>query len=83
MTNSNPSNWNTFAERPYTYDIADDQLSAGGVHLWQVRLGPTGWQKRIIQSNGVITNVLLFIGSIILEYIICIYNIVHPVDRFL
>ena len=52
MTNNNPSNWNTFAERPYTYDIADDQLSAGGVHLWQVRLGPTGWQKRIIQSNG-------------------------------
>ncbi len=44
--------WNTYAVRGYTYDAANDQLSAGGVHLHQIRLGAQGWQGRIMQVNG-------------------------------
>lgn len=44
--------WNTFQTRCYTHDVANDQASAGGVHLHQVRKGPAGWQTRICQSNG-------------------------------
>lgn len=44
--------WNTYATRCYTYDVANDQRSAGGVHLHQVRKTKSGWQKRILQSNG-------------------------------
>jgi len=44
--------WNTYATHGYTYDVANDQTSAGGVHLYQVRLTKAGWQKRILQSNG-------------------------------
>jgi hypothetical protein len=46
------NNWNTYATRGYTYDAANDQASAGGVHHHQVRLGKAGWQTRICQSNG-------------------------------
>lgn len=46
------SNWNTYATYGYTHDVANDQSSAGGVHLYQVRLAKAGWQKRICQSNG-------------------------------
>jgi hypothetical protein len=44
--------WNTYATYCYTYDVANDQRSAGGVHLHQVRKTRAGWQKRICQSNG-------------------------------
>lgn len=47
------SNWNTYGTRGYTYDVANNQASAGGVHLHQVRKSKNGgWQKRICQSNG-------------------------------
>lgn len=44
--------WNTYAVSGYTYDVANDQASAGGVHVHEVRKGRAGWQKRICQSNG-------------------------------
>ncbi len=45
--------WNTFRTMAYTYDAANDQGSAGGVHLHQVRKHKSaGWQRRICQSNG-------------------------------
>lgn len=44
--------WTTWATRCYTYDVANDQKSAGGVHLHQVRKTKSGWQARILQSNG-------------------------------
>jgi hypothetical protein len=44
--------WNTYRITGYTYDVANDQRSAGGVHLHQVRKTRSGWQKRILQSNG-------------------------------
>ena len=47
--------WNTYATSCYTFDAANDQRSAGGVHHHQVRHTADGWQKRIKQSNGVHT----------------------------
>ena len=47
--------WNTYSMRGYTHDVANDQRSAGGVHFLQVRRGPAGWQKRVLQSNGTAT----------------------------
>lgn len=44
--------WNTYATTGYTHDVANDQASAGGVHLHQVRRSRRGWQKRVVQSNG-------------------------------
>jgi hypothetical protein len=44
--------WNTYRITAYTHDVAQDQRSAGGVHLHQVRRTKNGWQKRIVQSNG-------------------------------
>ncbi len=44
--------WNTYRMSGYTHDVANDQRSAGGVHLHQVRHTVSGWQKRIEQSNG-------------------------------
>lgn len=44
--------WTTYARTGYMYDVANDQRSAGGVHLHQVRRTRSGWQKRILQSNG-------------------------------
>lgn len=44
--------WNTYATTCYTYDAANDQRSAGGVHHHQVRKAASGWQYRICQSNG-------------------------------
>lgn len=46
------STWNTYAITGYSYDVANDQRSAGGVHLHQVRKTNSGWQTRIEQSNG-------------------------------
>ena len=46
------NNWNTYCTTGYTYDAANDQASAGGVHLHQIRKTRKGWQKRILQSNG-------------------------------
>lgn len=45
-------NWTTWATRAYTHDVANDQRSAGGVHLHQVRKIDGQWQARILQSNG-------------------------------
>lgn len=44
--------WNTYRTTGYTFDAANDQASAGGVHHHQVRHTRDGWQKRIEQSNG-------------------------------
>ena len=44
--------WATYATYGYTFDAANDQRSAGGVHLHQIRLSNGHWQKRILQSNG-------------------------------
>jgi hypothetical protein len=44
--------WNTYARAGYTHDVANDQASAGGVHLYQVRWTKSGWERRILQSNG-------------------------------
>jgi len=44
--------WNTYRTTGYTYDVAQDQASAGGVHHHQIRKTKGGWQKRIRQSNG-------------------------------
>jgi hypothetical protein len=44
--------WNTYYTGGYTHDVANDQASAGGVHLHQVRRTLAGWQRRIVQSNG-------------------------------
>lgn len=44
--------WNTYGIFGYSYDYANDQRSAGGVHIHQVRLSKHGWQHRICQSNG-------------------------------
>ena len=44
--------WNTYYVGGYTHDVANDQSSAGGVHLYQVRKTKSGWQQRIEQSNG-------------------------------
>lgn len=46
------STWTTWATRGYTHDVANDQRSAGGVHLHQVRKTKAGWQARVLQSNG-------------------------------
>lgn len=46
------TDWNTYKTTGYTYDVAGDQRSAGGVHLHQVRKTDSGWQYRICQSNG-------------------------------
>lgn len=46
------STWNTYAMSGYTHDVSGDQASAGGVHLYEVRRGPSGWQRRVRQSNG-------------------------------
>ena len=45
--------YTTVLTRGYTHDVANDQASAGGVHLTQIRKTATGgWFKRIKQSNG-------------------------------
>lgn len=44
--------WNTYRVTGYTHDVANDQASAGGVHLHQVRKSNSGWQYRVCQSNG-------------------------------
>jgi hypothetical protein len=44
--------WTTYRTTGYTYDAANDQASAGGVHHHQIRRTRNGWQKRIMQSNG-------------------------------
>lgn len=46
------STWNTYRVSGYTHDVANDQRSAGGVHLHQVRRTKSGWQARVKQSNG-------------------------------
>jgi len=46
------STWNTYATYGFSYDVANDQASAGGIHEHQVRLSVEGWQKRILQANG-------------------------------
>ena len=44
--------WTTYAVTAYTHDVANDQRSAGGIHVRQVRQLKTGWQIRICQRNG-------------------------------
>lgn len=51
-TKLNERTWTTYRQLGYTYDVANDQASAGGVHLHQVRKTAAGWQHRILQSNG-------------------------------
>lgn len=51
-TSIRATTWNTYRIAGYTHDVAQDQASAGGVHIHQVRKTKTGWQTRIVQSNG-------------------------------
>lgn len=44
--------WRTYHTAAYTYDVAGDQASQGGVHFHQIRRIKTGWEKRIVQTNG-------------------------------
>ena len=44
--------YTTVLTRGYTHDVANDQRSAGGVHLTQIRKTTDGWMMRIKQSNG-------------------------------
>ncbi len=44
--------WNTYATYCFTHDVANDQASAGGIHVHEVRKTKAGWQKRICQING-------------------------------
>lgn len=46
------STWNTYRMTGYTHSVAQDQASAGGVILHQVRRTKHGWQERACQSNG-------------------------------
>ena len=48
----NRRTWNTYHTSGYTQDVANDQASAGGIHLHQVRYTADGWQERICQTNG-------------------------------
>ncbi len=48
----NSNKWNTWKTVGYSYDVAQDQASAGGVHHHQIKLGKAGWMSRICQSNG-------------------------------
>ena len=51
--NHKKSDWLTYAPYGYTYDVAQDQRSAGGVHDHEIRYSENGgWQTRIAQSNG-------------------------------
>jgi hypothetical protein len=44
--------WTTYRVSGYTHALTQDQASAGGVILHQVRRTKRGWQKRAVQSNG-------------------------------
>ncbi len=44
--------WNTYALSGYTHQVGSDPRATGGVHLYQVRKGGAGWQKRVADSNG-------------------------------
>ena len=44
--------WTTYRTTGYTHDVANDQLSAGGVHLHQVRRNRNVWQTQICQTNA-------------------------------
>jgi len=44
--------WNTYHVAGYTHDLTQDQASAGGIILSQVRRTKRGWQRRACQSNG-------------------------------
>ena len=46
------SQWNTYKTTCYTYDVANDPASTGGVHYYQIRWWGGRWQQRICQSNG-------------------------------
>jgi hypothetical protein len=52
MTLLRSTTWNTYRTTGYTHDVANDQASAGGVHHHQIRRTKRGWQKRIVQVNG-------------------------------
>ena len=45
------SGWTTYEVCTYTHDVANDQRSAGGVHIHQVRCVDGQWQHRICQAN--------------------------------
>lgn len=44
--------WNTYCISGYTHQVGDDPRATGGVHLHQVRLSRSGWQRRTVDSNG-------------------------------
>lgn len=57
MKQMSKGTWNTYSRACYTYDVANDQRSAGGTHCHEVRHHREGgWQTRIRQSNGVHTS---------------------------
>ena len=44
--------WNTYSLSGFSYDVANDQASAGGVHIRQIKRGCEGWMHRVLQING-------------------------------
>lgn len=52
MKNIRKTTWNTYRVAGYTYNVSNDQASAGGIHIYQIRKTNLGWQYRICQSNG-------------------------------
>lgn len=52
MKNLRRSTWNEYRTSGFTYDVANDQASSGGLHHHEVRKTRDGWEYRICQSNG-------------------------------
>lgn len=50
--NMKKTTWTTYGISGFTCDVANDQASAGGVHIHQVRKTKAGWQYRVKQANG-------------------------------
>jgi len=48
------TNWNTYRITGFKSGVVDDQASAGGIHQHQIRRRSkkTGWEHRIVQTNG-------------------------------
>lgn len=44
--------WNTTRVTGWVPGIINDEKSAGGQHLQQVKLTPEGWLRRMVQING-------------------------------
>ena len=48
--------WKTYRTTGYTHQVGDDPRATGGVHLHQIRKAGSGYQVRIVESNGRFTS---------------------------